>query len=699
MSNPFDDISRPTQRSQNKRNLALQAAALDQSKRIVQSYVSAKSWDDIGNLTGITIPATYRELPFDRFNVIMFANWWKESWSDRLISETRENASITAADVKDEIKIYLDSLELEQRAIIPGWKFKPQQRKAIYSSIALYRDGKYNAALVPLRTGRGKSIIAAALFRWVKDQQYFGEDVSFRLNPPMLYLTPKPVVIKTKRTFERFGVHADDCMVTHYQALSSAHWKPFFREVHGELYGNAYTFYEYRDAAFVMIGIDECQKLKKIRSKMTRKVDGFLRARGAERTKWLFTSATPGICVNDFYMFGVASNARFSGSRIDRSSWPAFARYITDKPDKPNNAAVDKLKDYFADSIICPPEDPRSIKVVNSISLCDFINEQSRQRYASAEQRYIESLEKIGKDGSKLSYGAIFTIFRAAEEREKCPVFVDRAMQAVRDGRSAIIGICFQDSLIDIVGELISRGVSRDKISIIWGGRKIFTSADVYTQEEFGQVTDQMISNPDLQLDPKVMAKYRKTMRYYQDEVRREETPEEHEARLARLKGIRLDAQTDEERQDEIDRFQNGETDYCIFTFAAGGTGLDLDHSNERSKPRSVFVTVCYYAEEFIQALGRADRISTISDVEQYMLFFAGSVAADHVAPKLAKKISAINKLSASGVDFSLLLERAVRDKAEKERIENTAVEAEELTEDVVEDDDENGDGKDEEKE
>jgi len=74
-------------------------------------------------------------------------------------------------------------------------------------------------------------------------------------------------------------------------------------------------------------------------------------------------------------------------------------------------------------------------------------------------------------------------------------------------------------------------------------------------------------------------------------------------------------------------------------------------------------------------------------------------VAADHVAPKLAKKISAINKLSASGVDFSLLLERAVRDKAEKERIENTAVEAEELTEDVVEDDDENGDGKDEEKE
>ena len=73
-----------------------------------------------------------------------------------------------------------------------------------------------------------------------------------------------------------------------------------------------------------------------------------------------------------------------------------------------------------------------------------------------------------------------------------------------------------------------------------------------------------------------------------------------------------------------------------------------------------MFATICYYLEEFVQAYGRDYRVSTVSDVYNYAVFFEDTIVANHVAPKLAKKLSSINSFSGTGVNLEEDLVNAV---------------------------------------
>ena len=61
-----------------------------------------------------------------------------------------------------------------------------------------------------------------------------------------------------------------------------------------------------------------------------------------------------------------------------------------------------------------------------------------------------------------------------------------------------------------------------------------------------------------------------------------------------------------------------------------------------------------------MQALGRCMRVATISDVVQEIIFFNGTIAAKHVAPKLMKKVKAIAKIASASDDLVSVLEAAV---------------------------------------
>jgi hypothetical protein len=129
---------------------------------------------------------------------------------------------------------------------------------------------------------------------------------------------------------------------------------------------------------------------------------------------------------------------------------------------------------------------------------------------------------------------------------------------------------------------------------------------------------------------------------------------------------LRLGAQSQEERQREIDRFQSGRTFFCLYTFKAGGVGLSLHHTDEFVKekvrhkesgyaveedipnipvrPRWNFVTPTYSAIELVQGLGRCPRLTSLSNTHQELVFYRNTVEED-VARIVAQKLRCLKKV------------------------------------------------------
>ncbi len=129
---------------------------------------------------------------------------------------------------------------------------------------------------------------------------------------------------------------------------------------------------------------------------------------------------------------------------------------------------------------------------------------------------------------------------------------------------------------------------------------------------------------------------------------------------------LQLGAQSKEDRQKEIDRFQAGKSLYCLFTMRAGGVGLSLHHTDELTKekvrhkangyavvediakipvrPRKLFAAPTYSAIELVQSLGRCPRLTSLSDTEQELLFYRGTIEED-VAAIVSQKLRCLSKV------------------------------------------------------
>jgi hypothetical protein len=103
---------------------------------------------------------------------------------------------------------------------------------------------------------------------------------------------------------------------------------------------------------------------------------------------------------------------------------------------------------------------------------------------------------------------------------------------------------------------------------------------------------------------------------------------------------MKLHNQTQVERYENVKNFLDGATEFCIYTLSSGGTGISLDHRYNHTKPRRVMSTMTDWAEEFAQALGRCVRLTTLTDTLQEIYVPEGTLLSDHMAPKLAGKLS-----------------------------------------------------------
>lgn len=99
-------------------------------------------------------------------------------------------------------------------------------------------------------------------------------------------------------------------------------------------------------------------------------------------------------------------------------------------------------------------------------------------------------------------------------------------------------------------------------------------------------------------------------------------------------------------RQGEIDKFQRGDTDFCLLTLKSGGAGLSLHHEKQypNAKPRYCILPPTYSAIELVQVLGRAHRITSISTTRQDIIWYADTIE-EEVAAKVARKMKSLREI------------------------------------------------------
>lgn len=645
---------------------ANRAASARVRDRILTNYRlgAVKSWAD----TGLKLPAETMGMEFNYANLV------------------RQLDMFVAASARQQDVDTGHKVVIENRAEVKlanGFALLPRQQKCVDYLSAAFADD-CGAVLTPLEPGEGKSFIAAAeIIRWQRNG-YFNHPVTRTPFPHVLFYTKAGVVIKTERTLRKLGV-ADvgtKVRVIAHTSIGRGINAPLFMDATIKTFNQVQKIKRYMPPPPALVIVDECQDFKYIKSSKSLYLEAIIMAARGKGTRFLFTSATPFVTVNDTYLFSVATGAEYNDMPIDRDNFPAFARTIAfpSLPSEPKAAATDRYMEKMAKYICRPPRDPRKVKAYNSIMLAQFPDERTQTFYRQAEQRYQESRERCGENPTDNPMAA-FTIFRAAEEFCKARVFAQLIYDSWKAGKAPICGVSFMETVREITLILLDMGVPRDQIALVWGGTKEITEAEIFDAKTYASWLTRKMNGEEI--PKKIRTKMRKTNEYFKQRYKHDLTKEEQLARNTRLRELSLHGQTLVQRQDEVDAFQEGRKNICIFTLAAGGTGIDLDHQVPTARPREGFFTICYYAEEFLQALGRGMRRATISDINQHMVFFDNSIAAEHVAPRLLKKIAAVGKVTASGEDLVTAFERAL---AKKEKA--APIKREELVKVVVDESD-----------
>jgi len=112
------------------------------------------------------------------------------------------------------------------------------------------------------------------------------------------------------------------------------------------------------------------------------------------------------------------------------------------------------------------------------------------------------------------------------------------------------------------------------------------------------------------------------------------------ESEISRLYGT----MNDKNKQKSIDDFAIGRTRYFLTTLKSGGTGLNLQHNDVNSYPRTSIMPPCWSVYEFLQFLGRTQRIDNISPARMYLTWYRDTIE-EEVATRLQDKYACVRTL------------------------------------------------------
>ena len=544
--------------------------------------------------------------------------------------------------------------------------FQKKAAKEILDNILIHnRRGQLLLAGV----GTGKTFIAGAVFRRLLDNNFHvGKSVS----PfPYIYVTRASIVEQTKRVFlASFGIDEDEVIIVNIDQLRASFGRMFVKEEIVIEAGEEHVVYRWRrNINPVFILWDECQALKNSDSQQSRIAQSFNDIE-SPHTYQVFMSATPFTRVIEAkcfcvatripYTFGIARNVPLTNKH-----WKDYATEVAAPadPEEHSPAAIERLINKMEPYVVRVRGVKTQFRAFNKVQMIDFQCEEDRQYYNKAWDRYLA--EKAKAESGDMSAGQArmmilvqFLKFRQAAELCRARYIAQSMWETVASGQAAICALNFKQTIVKAVKILIEDyNVSRDDISLIWGGasttiakKKRVQLSLLSNQAAMDALAAEGVTMDDLDIDEEEL---------YEEAATKEETKElpEH---------YRLGPQDSKSRQREIDRFQSGKSKYCFYTFRAGGVGLSLHHTDELTKEkvrhkesgyaveedisriptkqRVGFIAPTYSAIELVQGLGRAPRLTSLSDTPQTLIFFRGTIE-ERVAYVVSQKLKCLGKV------------------------------------------------------
>jgi hypothetical protein len=555
------------------------------------------------------------------------------------------------------------------------------QKKAAAEILVKIKEGKKGILLLA-GTGTGKTYIIGAVARRLWDSDYH-EGKTFS-HIPYIYVTRVSVVPQASRVFSFvFNVSpVNDCEIFNIETLRSKGGEYWIIETKQEKVegGELKVWYTYKWKPNIqpcVFFFDESQAAKNSYSVQHQVVSAYNDLRS--NVCLISISATPFTRVSEAKVFAVSTHKTLDhlgfpkGTILTNENWPAYAAVICGEgtdPTEYNQAAVERLmKDL--DSYIVRVRNVRpQFEAINKVKIIPFETEDKKQFYVQAWERFLKEKAKMEQEiDAGLPFGRHMILvsllkFRMAAEFCHAEGFAKEMLDAVKDGKAAVCACNFKNTIIEIVKILNENyNIPRDQISLIWGGGQT-------------QLTKKMKEKQKI----KAKAKMLESMGVDTDELLEDLALDEVEDReLQELPAhLRLGAQSPEERQAEIDKFQNGKSLFCLYTFRAGGVGLSLHHSDEATtfkcrrkesgyafeedipkvpvRPRKTVVSLTYNAIELVQGVGRAPRLTSLSTTEQNVYAYASTVEVDvaNIVSRKLKCLSSVVKQHESWQDIIL---------------------------------------------
>lgn len=596
------------------------------------------SWEDVCNYLGIKYKPSLDLIPVTYLNVTGVFKAYVES----VLREEEHVEKIetgTIKDIKTTLKLGRFTLSPEQQ-----WVYDKavQEFYGPNNKRALYCDGV---------TGIGKTLVAVALMKYVFDNNIGAKHIS--IAPRVLVVTSKTVVELWYRHIEDAGLGhlvGSEILVVNYSALISSEMSIYLEEDNGD--------YVWRDFAVPhLLILDEAHMLNRDSSQRHKVIMSILN----HDVKIFCLSATPWTTVNDAKLFACAARAQYHNVTANYSSFATIANSITKEPDKPNKAAAERLREWLAPYIVSFPRVPWKHKAVNATLLVDFASEAGRIAYEEAYERFLERYHALGK---KTNFGrwelaVALNQFRYAAEPLRMEQIVELALKQM-DTHAPVIGCAFKKSIVKGLFRVVEAGLTRDQVSIIWGGHNKVDTSDYLTEEQLEAIFKRIVIGEEI--SDEEMEKVRTTLDIKEAQLIYEDmTPEETIKRLNMLEEWGLSGtQSIEQRQVEIDKFQQGKSLICFMTIASGGVGLSLDRWKEELKPRVGYFTPTYSGYEMRQLLGRLVRRFTVGDVTyQYIVGLRNTVEETHVLPKISEKLACLAKVTNNDIDVMKIFKSA----------------------------------------
>jgi hypothetical protein len=532
-------------------------------------------------------------------------------------------------------------------------KFFWFQKKAIADGWEKLYTRNLPSVLILAGTGTGKTWMGGGMLRRFMDINYHDDKTMSHI--PYLIVTKASIIKQTERVVERdFGLGVEDTSVVNYDALRSTAGKFWLKRDLVILNGEETEKWTWKkNIQPAVIWWDEPQALKNAGS-LQHNIACALNDMGRFQPKQIFTSATPFTKVSEAkywavsthksleYILGVRSGFP-QGAVLTNETWPAYAKAIASpsSPDEYNEAAVERLMADLEDYVVRVKGVRPQFEAENDVEMIQFQTKEEADYYHQAWERYLEEkakLEARGLGGVPVGMALLvqFLKFRMAAEYCRRDYLVDRMMKIVSEGKAAVCALSFKQTIIAMVMEFEKRGIKREQISLIWGGGQT-----ALTDKQKAKAKIKGLSDEVLEAQGVTKAELLEDLDLDKEEDRVLIDIPEH---------LRLGMQTFEERQREIDKFQRGETLYCIYTLKAGGVGLSLHHTDEwmpeaqrcrrkdsgyvveediskiPTRQREVLISPPWSPIELVQGVGRVPRLTSLSMTKQHLIFYIGTI-------------------------------------------------------------------------